>query len=210
VRTEFYELPDRALCELVHGFVPAAETRALFAALCAELPLSQHTIRVYGRDVQEPRLVAYVGDPDASYTYSGKLNVPSGWTPALSALRERVMEQVALPFNAVLCNLYRSGRDSMGMHNDAEPELGEHPLIASLSLGAERKFVIRHRRGHARGSLDLMLPSGSLLVMRGEMQAHYRHGLPKQLKLEEPRLNLTFRLVRPVQERLRSASRSMP
>ena len=195
MRCERFELPDRGLCELIHGFVPAGETVSLLETLCAELALEQHTIRVFGREVKEPRLVAYVGDPDASYTYSGKLNVPSPWTPVLSKLRERVVATAEQPFNAVLCNLYRDGRDSMGMHNDAEPELGEHPVIASLSLGAERKFVVRHRRGHERGQLDLVLPSGSLLLMRGELQRHYRQGLPKQLKVTTPRLNLTFRRV---------------
>lgn len=207
VRRETFELPDRSECELIHGFVPVHETSPLMAALCAELPLELRAIRVFGREVMQPRLVAYVGDPDARYTYSSTLQVPTPWTPALSALRMRVQEELGRPFNAVLCNLYRDGNDSMGMHNDAEPELGEHPLIASLSLGAERRFVVRHRHKRDDGKLDLVLTDGSLLVMRGELQAHYRHGLPKQPALTSPRLNLTFR---EVHERLRSASRSMP
>jgi alkylated DNA repair dioxygenase AlkB len=207
MRRETFELPDRAECELIHGFVPARETGALFSSLCAELPLALRAIRVFGREVMQPRLVAYVGDPEARYTYSSTLQEPTPWTPVLSALRTRVEQEVGRPFNAVLCNLYRDGRDSMGMHNDAEPELGEHPLIASLSLGAERRFVVRHRHKRDDGKLDLVLSDGSLLVMRGEMQAHYRHGLPKQQACTSPRLNLTFRLV---YERLRRASRSMP
>jgi alkylated DNA repair dioxygenase AlkB len=208
VRRETFELPDRSTCELFHGFVPATDTAELRERLCAELPLEARAIRVFGREVMQPRLVAFVGDPEARYTYSSTLQEPLPWTPVLATVRERVEQLLGLPFNAVLCNLYRDGRDSMGMHNDAEPELGENPIIASLTLGAARKFIIRHRRGAEHGKLDLMLGDGSLLVMRGEMQRHYRHGLPKQSAPVAARLNLTFRLVNA--QRLRSASRSMP
>ena len=209
MRSETFELPDRSICELFEHFVPPAATLALREQLCAELPLEARAIRVFGREVMQPRLVAFIGDPEARYTYSSTLQEPLPWTPVLASLGERVQALLGLPFNAVLCNLYRDGRDSMGMHNDAEPELGKDPVIASLTLGAARKFIIRHRRGAAHGKLDLMLGDGSLLVMRGELQRHYRHGLPKQSAPVGPRLNLTFRLVN-AQERLRSASRSMP
>jgi alkylated DNA repair dioxygenase AlkB len=121
--------------------------------------------------------------------------VPLAWTPALSGVRERVMAATGEPFNAVLCNLYRNGQDAMGMHADAEPELGPLPVIASLSLGAARRFTIRHRRGAQHGKLDLALGGGALLVMRGETQRHFRHGIPREPAVQEARLNLTFRRV---------------
>lgn len=190
-----FELGHDSHCELFEGFIPASEQAGLFAALCAELPLSVRTIRVFGREVPQPRLVAWLGDPEAVYTYSRTRHEPLPWTPALSALRERVAAATGEPFNGVLCNLYRDGHDAMGMHADAEPELGPMPVIASLSLGAPRRFVIRHRRGAQHGKLDLALGGGALLVMRGQTQRHFRHGIPREPAVKEARLNLTFRHV---------------
>jgi len=115
-----------------------------------------------------------------------------------------VVERTGSALNCVLCNRYRSGVDSMGFHSDAERELGRNPVIASLSLGAARRFQLRHRdpnrldnsdHGEALSKLDLDLPSGSLLIMRGSTQHHYRHGVPKQPGIVEPRINLTFRRI---------------
>jgi alkylated DNA repair dioxygenase AlkB len=187
-------MPAGGELELIETFLGGPESTALFAQLVAEVPFATHTIRIVGREVPQPRLSAWVGDPDAVYTYSGLRNTPSAWTPALAALRERISEACGAPFNSVLCNLYRNGQDSMGIHADAEPELGPEPIIASLSLGAVRRFQLRHKRD-ARDRLDLDLPDGSLLVMRGALQQHYRHGVPKQRAITEPRINLTFRNV---------------
>jgi alkylated DNA repair dioxygenase AlkB len=190
------ELSDGAYLELSEHFLHADEAAATFAELADEVPWQARAIRVFGREVMQPRLVAFVGDPEAVYTYSGTRHEPLPWTPVLTRLRRRVVQALALPFNSVLCNLYRDGRDSMGMHRDAEPELGRAPVVASLSLGAARRFTLRHRKGPAHGSLDLALESGSLLVMLGSTQSTYRHGLPKQPAVVAPRINLTFRLVR--------------
>jgi alkylated DNA repair dioxygenase AlkB len=112
----------------------------------------------------------------------------------LHALRARVSERACEAFNSVLCNLYRDGHDSMGLHSDAEPELGENPVIGSVSLGAVRRFQLRHRK-RREAKLDIDLPSGSLLVMRGTTQHHYRHGISKQPSVVTPRINLTFRRI---------------
>jgi alkylated DNA repair dioxygenase AlkB len=192
---QHFELGSGSFCELWEAFVPADEQPQLFAALCAELPLEARTIRVFGREVRQPRLVAWMGDPDAAYTYSRTRHEPLPWTPALAAVRERVVAATGEAFNGVLCNLYRDGQDAMGMHADAEPELGPMPVIASLSLGAARKFTIRHRRGAQHGKLDLALGGGALLVMRGETQQHFRHGIPREPGVRAARLNLTFRRV---------------
>jgi len=189
-----WTMPAGGELELREAFIAPDACDELLAALRAELPLEQRPIRIMGRTIMQPRLVAWVGDEGTAYTYSGVLNVPAPWPARLLELRARVCSAVGQPFNGVLCNLYRDGKDSMGFHADAEPELGPEPVIASLSLGATRRFQLRHKR-NASDRLDLDLPDGSLLVMRGTLQRHYRHGVPKQRAVTEPRLNLTFRVI---------------
>lgn len=173
-----------------------ADPAAVFARLQAEIAWEQHHLTIFGRRVASPRQSCWVGDADAVYTYSGTRFAPRPWTPALGQLRGRMEALCAQPFNSVLCNLYRDGRDSMGWHSDDEPELGPEPVIASLSFGAVRRFRLRHKRDPAL-QLVLELPSGSLLLMAGATQRHYRHDLPRALRVQEPRINLTFRRIGP-------------
>ena len=179
------------------AFLPATEATALFAQLSHEVAWEQRTIRIFGQQIPQPRLTAWYGDPDARYAYSGLHWEPRPWTPALLSLRQRVAAATACSFNSVLLNLYRTGQDSMGWHADDEPELGPTPAIASLSLGATRRFRLRPRAGLAHPPLSLDLPPGSLLLMRGPTQQHWQHALPKTTRLVGPRLNLTFRWVMP-------------
>src|SRR5262249_39731777 len=116
----------------------------LFVGLRDEIAWRQERIRIRGREYVQPRLVAWFGDPEASYTYSGLKLVPEPWTARLGLLRTRVERAAGAPFNSVLCNFYRNGTDSMGMHADKERELGPNPVIASVSLGVTRRFVMRH------------------------------------------------------------------
>lgn len=172
-----------------------ADARSWLDRLVAELPLHAEHYTMFGRTVAAPRLVSWHGDPGAAYVYSGLRHEPAPWTPALADLRAVVEEVTGLGFNAVLANYYRDGQDSMGWHSDAEPEVGPRPddrWIASVSLGAVRRFALRHKRRKREG-VTLELASGSLLVMRGTTQTHYRHALPKTAGVAEPRLNLTFR-----------------
>ncbi|HSX60936.1 MAG TPA: alpha-ketoglutarate-dependent dioxygenase AlkB [Tahibacter sp.] len=171
-----------------------ADPAALFARLRAEIAWEQHHLQIFGRRVASPRLSCWVGDAGAVYTYSGTRFAPHPWTPVLSRLRSELETLCAQPFNSVLCNLYRDGRDSMGWHSDDERELGPEPTIASLSFGATRRFRLRHKRDPA-SMLDLPLPSGSLLLMAGATQRNYRHDLPRALRVVEPRINLTFRQI---------------
>lgn len=171
-----------------------ADPAALFAQLYDEIAWEQHRLQLFGRTVDSPRLSSWIGDADAVYTYSRTRFVPRPWTPTLAQLRDGLQQLCAQPFNSVLCNLYRDGRDCMGAHSDAEPELGPAPTIASLSFGATRRFRLRHRSDPA-GRLDLDLPAGSLLVMAGDTQRHYRHDLPRALRVRAPRINLTFRRI---------------
>jgi len=165
--------------------------------LAAELPWERHVVRLFGREHPAPRLSAYHGDPDASYRYSGQRYQPAAWTPALSELRTVVEDAAGARFNAVLANRYGDGSGGMGWHSDDEPELGPEPTIASLSFGAPRRFVLRHRRERGRPRLELLLGHGDLLVMAGRCQADWQHAVPKTAKPVAERINLTFRLVVP-------------
>jgi len=175
-------------------FCDAATAQAWFARLHAEIPWQQQRIRIFGRELDSPRLSCWIGDPDAVYTYSRTRFEPHPWTPALAELRDELMPLCGELYNSVLCNLYRNGRDAMGWHSDNEPELGPAPTIASLSFGATRRFRLRHRR-NARSRAELELESGSLLLMAGATQAHYRHDLPRTARDVGARINLTFRRI---------------
>ncbi|KGI78720.1 DNA methylase [Oleiagrimonas soli] len=186
-------LPGAELTLWPH-WLEAGEADPLLHRLQADIPFTQHRLRLFGREVDAPRLSCWVGDPGASYRYSGARFAPQPWTPALSALRERVQVACAATFNSVLVNLYRDGDDAMGWHSDDEPELGPDPIIASVSLGAQRRFRLRARDG-SDAKLDLDLPHGSLLCMAGATQRRYRHALPRSRRVTQARLNLTFRRI---------------
>ncbi|GAB3780919.1 alpha-ketoglutarate-dependent dioxygenase AlkB family protein [Dyella agri] len=176
------------------------EADALFAELREAIAWENHRIRLFGRELASPRLSCWIGDPGAAYTYSRTRFEPRPWPAALAGLRERIEQACAARFNSVLANLYRDGNDAMGWHSDDEPELGAQPVIASLSLGAERRFRFRRRRARGEpaqpGDLcTLPLPHGSLLRMAGSTQRLYRHDLPRMLGLAAPRINLTFRCI---------------
>ncbi len=172
------------------------EARTAFAALRDELEWRQNHLRMFGRLIPEPRLVSWIGDPDAHYAYSGIELTPGPWTPAISELRSVCERVAATAFNSVLANLYRSGNDSVDWHSDDEPELGPRPTIASLSLGAQRRFDLRHKTsGH---TVKVDLPPGSVVVMSGTCQSEWVHRVAKTKRPTEPRINLTFRSISPV------------
>lgn len=195
---------DADLAYAPRWLAPAAAD-ALFECLLREVPWTTHRLRLFGREVDSPRRSAWIGDPGTSYVYSGARFEPEPWPGALLPIRARLQAAAAAPFNSVLANLYRDGRDSMGWHSDDEPELGAEPVIASLSLGATRRFVLRHRtRPELRH--EFALPPGSLLLMRGATQRHWKHALPRTARPVGARINLTFRNI--VAER-RHPSRSL-
>ncbi|MFO0586783.1 MAG: alpha-ketoglutarate-dependent dioxygenase AlkB [Polyangiaceae bacterium] len=173
------------------------ETRSLTERLMREIPWQQREILIMGRRVMQPRLVCWVGDPEAEYTYSGIRNVPFTWQDVTSELRRSVEKITETAFNSVLLNLYRDERDSMGFHQDNEKELGNEPIIASLSLGATRRFQLRHAKKKGVPGRDLALGDGSLILMRGTIQRLWRHGVPKESSPRGPRINLTFRTIYP-------------
>lgn len=151
----------------------------------------QGSVRMFGRQVDEPRLTAWMGD--GAYTYSGKRHEPAAMPAIVAELRSLVENAVGARFSSVLANLYRGGADSVSWHADDEPELGPEPVIASLSLGASRRFAIRHNATRAR--TDIVLAHGDLLIMSGASQRDYQHSVPKTARPIGARLNLTFRTV---------------
>jgi alkylated DNA repair dioxygenase AlkB len=159
-----------------------------------DVPWEVHRIRMFGRQVDSPRLSCWMGDPAARYRYSGTEFVPQPWHPALLPLRDQLAACCGHAFNSVLLNRYRDGDDGMGWHSDNEPELGPAPVIASLSLGAPRRFLLRRRDDHAKKA-EVLLDHGDLLVMGGQTQRHYQHSLPKSARPLAERLNLTFRWI---------------
>jgi alkylated DNA repair dioxygenase AlkB len=186
-------LDDADLAWTPDWLAPAAAD-ALLADLQRSVPWEVHRIRLFGREHASPRLSCWIGDPQAVYRYSGTVFRPQPWPAALDALRRRLQAELGEAFNSVLANRYRDGRDAMGWHSDNEPELGPAPVIASLSLGATRRFVLRRRDDPAR-KFALELAHGSLLVMRGATQLHWQHALPRTARPVGERVNLTFRRI---------------
>ena len=192
-------MPD-ADVRYAQAWLAGDEADRLFSRLRDEIPWERHRLRMFGREVDAPRLSCWIGDPGATYVYSRSRFEARPWTPSLATLRERVTMACGARFNSVLANLYRDERDAMGWHSDDEPELGAQPVIASVSLGAERRF--RFRRKAAAGArpsapLGLTLSHGSLLCMAGDTQRLYQHDLPRRAGACAARINLTFRLIGP-------------
>jgi alkylated DNA repair dioxygenase AlkB len=146
---------------------------------------------IFGRHIVTKRKVAWYGDQSYSYAYSGKVRDALPWTVELLELKGRVEQLVGKTFNSCLLNLYHNGEEGMAWHSDDEKTLEPDGAIASLSLGAERKFSFRHRK--RRETVSIQLEPGSLLVMHGATQSHWMHALPKTKKVSLPRVNLTFR-----------------
>jgi alkylated DNA repair dioxygenase AlkB len=176
------------------NFFPARERDRLLAQILDTTPWQQETLKMYGKAVAVPRLTAWHGDPQCVYTYSNLTLEPAPWTDALLEIKARVEPEAGIEFNSVLVNLYRDGRDGVAWHSDDEPELGAAPIIASVSLGATRKFQLRHvlNKDVRR---ELALEHGSLLMMRGSTQGYWRHQVPKTSTDVGPRVNLTFRVI---------------
>lgn len=178
-----------------NAFAPA-RADALLTALSREIPWEQHRLNLFGREVASPRMSCWIGDPDATYTYSRTRFEPHAWTPTLASLRDELAARFDLHFNGVLANLYRDGNDAMGWHSDAEPELGDEPVIASLSFGSPRRFRFRSRETR-KVAVAIELTHGSLLVMRGGTQRLYQHDVPRCVGCSGVRVNLTFRRIFP-------------
>jgi alkylated DNA repair dioxygenase AlkB len=184
------DLDERCWLEYRPCWLGTRQADDLTATLAAELCWEQRSIVMFGRAVMQPRLIAWGGE--RAYRYSGQTLELRPLSATLSALRKRVAAAAGASFNHVLVNRYRDGTDSMGFHADDEPELGRDPVLASLSLGVTRRFVLAAKTGPKRRQ-TIELEHGSLLIMGGALQHHYRHAVPKQRRVTGERLNLTFR-----------------
>ena len=183
-------IEDGELAMLARMPLPASPAQVL-EQLIQETTWRAETIVLYGKRFLQPRLTAWFGE--AAYTYSGLTLAPAPMTPLLNGLRSTVEDLTGHRYNSVLLNYYRDGADSMGMHSDDEPELGPAPAIASLSLGATRTFILRHKLNKRTVKIDLT--DASLLLMAGDFQKYWLHGINKTAKPTGERLNLTFRYV---------------
>jgi alkylated DNA repair dioxygenase AlkB len=166
------------------------EARSLMTTLLASMNWQQHWVTVFGKSHPQPRLTAFCAAEPLAYRYSGLLLRASPWPSYLSALVEELNGALGTQWNSCLLNRYRDGRDAMGWHADDEPELGPDPDVGILSLGATRRFALHHKPSGLR--TRLLLPSGSLLLMRAPCQRFWRHALPRMVS-SGPRISLTFR-----------------
>lgn len=170
-------------------------SQEVFARLLQETTWRAEHITLWGKQHLQPRLTAWHGDAEAIYRYSGMTLAPLPWTALLTELRQAVEDATACSFNSVLLNYYRDQNDSMGFHSDDEAELGAAPAIASLSFGAARTFILKHKSKKACKPVKLGLGDGALLLMAGDTQKNWRHGINKESKPCGPRVNLTFRKI---------------
>mmetsp|Transcript_11515 Transcript_11515/g.47939 ORF Transcript_11515/g.47939 Transcript_11515/m.47939 type:complete len:264 (-) Transcript_11515:1067-1858(-) len=187
-------LPDCVTYE--PAFLQPSHSEQLMKELMEVIPFRQEEIKIFGKLVKEPRLCAWYG---GAYKYSGRVlkENPLDSVPQLAALRDTISRKLDLDLNSVLINLYRDGSDYMGWHSDDERELGpskDDIVVASLSLGAARDFRLKRKDG-AGNPISITLESGSLLIMRGETQKLWKHMVPKTKKVQQPRINLTFRFL---------------
>ena len=175
----------------VRQFYTTAESDYLFTTFKTSLAWQEESIFIFGRWFKVPRLMCWYGDPDAYYQYSGVNHQPKPWNKELQLIRVKIEQRFGSTYNSVLANLYRDGNDSMGCHADDEKELGQNPVIASLSLGDQRLFKLHHKIN--KTTVDIILGHGDLLIMAGTLQNYWQHSVPKTKKLKTPRINLTFR-----------------
>ena len=184
-------LPSDGSAVLAPDFLSESDADSIFSGLLSQTPWEHNSIRLFGKDVPEPRLSTWHAEADLPYTYSGVPRTPHPWKEPLSSLRTACEAHTGQSFNGALLNLYRTGLDAMGWHSDDEAVNGPNPVIASISLGAERRFDFRHKQ--SREMISAVLPHGSLLVMSGACQTFWLHRIAKTKRQTEPRINVTFR-----------------
>ncbi len=170
------------------------EAKVYFAVLKDQIPWEKERLKIAGKGIQMQRMVAWFGDKNYHYSYSGTIKIALLWTHELLKLKTLAENICDEKYNSCLLNYYPDGNSGMGWHSDGEDSIVENSSIASLSLGAERKFSLKQKTGG--NSISVLLENGSLLEMKGQTQNNWLHGLPKSKKITEPRINLTFRLMK--------------
>lgn len=187
------KLPD-AKMRYFENFIPKEIADDYYNTLLENIPWQQDKINIFGKTHLQPRLTSLHSSNLKSYTYSGIRMLANPMSIELSAIKNLLEDVSEIDFNSVLINLYRNGRDSNGWHADNEKELGNHPVIASLSFGASRFFHLKHRT-RKEAKLKFELKHGSLLLMEGGMQEHWLHQIAKTAREVKPRINLTYRKI---------------
>lgn len=192
-------IPDGEIV-IYRDFFQKIESDHFFEELHNKISWQQNRIKMFGKEFDVPRLEAWYGDKGKSYAYSGILMNPLPWTPTLLLIKDKIEKVVKLEFNSVLVNLYRHGQDYVSWHSDDEPELGTNPVIASVSFGETRRFLLRHKYNKELEKVEVILDKGSLLIMKGSTQHFWKHQIPKTSKKISPRINLTFRIIKEIEK----------
>ena len=190
---EHIQLPNADLI-YVPNFYQTDEANFIFKYLKNKTPWQEDDIKVFGKTYKQPRLTAFYSEDNKSYGYSGLQLKTEKFTPLLNDIKQKIEHEFLESFNSVLLNFYRDGNDSNGWHADNEKELGNNPVIASISLGEERPFHFKHRTIKEQRH-KILLKHGSLLIMKGEMQHYWLHQIAKTKKQISERINLTYRLI---------------
>ena len=178
------------------AFLNPGRSDELFEYFMKNIKWKQDVINMFGKDIPLPRETAWYGDSGTSYIYSGIKNDPSDWTKTLLEVKNRIESVCDNTFNSLLMNKYRDGNDKLSWHSDDEPELDKYCSIASLSLGSERDFSIKHKAKKGPGyQHSFKLNHGSLLIMKPPMQQYWLHQVPKRVNVKKERINLTFRYI---------------
>jgi len=194
-------LPPSGCLDYRPGWLSPVQADELFDCLRNQIEWQSRSIMLFGRTVMQPRLLCFMGDEGIHYRYSNDDYHAVGWHPAVLELKYRLQAESVGDFNSVLLNLYRDGQDSMGWHADDEPELGVEPVIASISLGSNRRFVLRGKNLKTE-KYELQPDHGSLIVMSGDLQHYWQHHVPRTARTVGARINLTFRRIHPGRRRV--------
>ena len=179
----------------IENFFDFDQSQLYMKHLTNDIKWKREKIRMWGKEIVTKKRIAWYADEGKSYTYSGSTFYPVQWNEVLLEIKKQVEHYIRFQFNSVLLNEYKSGEVGMGWHSDDEKELGIDPIIASLSFGANRDFIFKHKTDKSFEKIKIHLKSGSLLIMSGSTQHYWKHSLPKRLKVRDPRVNLTFRKI---------------
>jgi len=186
-------LPVDGVVNYYGSIIPASESDQYLVTLTRTISWENDEIHIFGKHIITKREVAWYGDRPFEYTYSGITKTALPWTTELMKLKQSVENLSGETFNSCLLNFYHSGNEGMGWHSDAEPVLLKNGAIASLSFGAERKFILKHKQ--LKQTISVLLEHGSLLIMKGSTQQYWLHSLPPSKRITMPRINLTFRTI---------------
>ena len=186
---------DNLSVQYIENFFDFDQSQLYMKHLINDIKWKREKIRMWGREIVTKKRIAWYADEGKFYTYSGSTFHPDQWNELLLEIKKYVEKYTKFQFNSVLLNEYPNGKVGMGWHSDDERELGIDPIIASLSFGANRDFIFKHKTDKSFENIKIHLKCGSLLLMLGSTQHHWKHSLPKRLKVREPRINLTFRKI---------------